>query len=188
MILDVPYQSQLPLETTEEKKWCGIASLQMILSFYLKEDAPSAQELLDKYGVEFESNGSQHKDLLKIARDYNLRGFRKSWWVKPGDQNIITKFKEEGESEDDIRSWMETNTQESFFTVRYLLDQGLPVIASVSSEFSPSNSTHLVVIIGYKDNEFIIHDPNKKGESFKIPQKELEKYWLRQIIVVQKPD
>lgn len=187
MTLGVPYKSQLPYEKGggTNRKWCGIASLWMVMAYYLKESVPKIEELLEKYGADFETGGFRHKDLLKIARDYNLRGFRKSWWAEPGAFQLMEKFVEEGETEDDIKDWTETNIEESLFTLKRLLDQGIPAIISVSPEFSPSGSTHLVVITGYEDSKLLIHDPLNKGESFQIPEGEFKKYWLRQAIIVK---
>lgn len=186
MILDVPYQSQEPLETSQEKKWCGIASLWMVLTYYLKDQAPKVEELLEKYGADFESGGFTHKDLIKIAREFNLKGFRKSWWASPGVEEQIAKFKEEGESDEEIASWLDANIQEGFFTLGQFIQKGIPVIVSVSPEFSPSNSTHLVVVVGDEDNNFILHDPYKRGSNYKITKEEFKKYWIRQAIIIKK--
>lgn len=186
MILDVPYQSQKPYEIDKpgQRKWCGIACLWMIMAFYLKDAAPTIDELLEKYGGEFENNGFQHKDLLKIAREYHLQGFRKSWWAAPGVDDLITKFKSEGESEDEVTQWLQTNIDESFYTLEKLINQNTPVILSVSKEFSPSEDTHLVVLTGVEDEDLIIHDPFEKGENFRITRQEFKKFWLRQAIVL----
>lgn len=186
MILEVPYKSQVEIESTEEKKWCGLACLFMVMRYYLKESAPSLKELHQEYGEAFENNGYQHKDLLNIAKKHNLRGFRKSWWASPGDQQLIERFKEEGEGDADIKDWAETNLEEGLFTIEECIKNEIPVIVSVSKEFSPSTSTHLVVIIGVEEDDFILHDSYKKGENYKISKDEFKKYWLRQAIIVKK--
>lgn len=184
MILDVPYKSQEPLETTDERRWCGIASLAMVLAYYLQDQAPQAKELLEKYGAEFETGGFQHKDLLKIAREHTLQGFRKSWWAEPGVQPLLEKFRAEGETEKEIKEWTDTNTEEGIFTIKKLVAQGVPMIVSVSKDFSPSNSTHLVVITGFDNDHLVIHDPYKKGANFKITENEFKKLWLKQAIII----
>ena len=186
MILDVPYQSQEPPETTEERRWCGIASLWMVIAYYLKDQAPKVEELLDKYGTDFEQGGFQHKDLLKIARDFGLSGFRKSWWAEPGVNPLLQTFREEGESEKEIQEWLETNTKEGLFTIKKYLDEGQPIIVSLSPEFHDGQSTHLVVIVGYDDQDLILHDPYKKGSNFKISEEEFKKYCIRQAIIISK--
>ena len=185
MILNVPYQSQEPLEDGDVKKWCGIASLWMVLAFYLKDKAPSPEELLEKYGSAFEHTGFQHKELIKIAREYGLRGFRKSWWVEPGVLPLLEKFRSEGESEEDINDWLDINLDESLHTLQKLIEKDIPVIISVNPEFSPGNSTHLVVLIGWENNQLIIHDPYKKGANYKISVKDFKKYWLKQAIIIR---
>jgi hypothetical protein len=186
MILQVPYQSQEPLETTMERRWCGIASLWMVLAFHLGDQVPTVDDLLAKYGPDFEGNGFQHKDLLKIARDLGLYGFRKSWWAEPGVQDLYAKFKGEGESEEELQAWMETNLEEGIFTLEGLIDEKCPVIVSVSREFSPSDSTHLIVVIGYEDGALIVHDPYKKGPAFRVSKEEFKRYWIRQAIIIKK--
>lgn len=185
MKLDVPYQSQIPLETTEDKRWCGLASLSMVIGYYLKDSAPPAQELVEKYAQDLEESGFTHQFLINIARDYNLRGFRKSWWASPGDQTLIEKFRAEGENDQDIKDWSDTNLEEGIFTIKSSIEKNCPVIVSVSPEFSPSNSTHLIVLVGYEDDNLIIHDPYKKGEGYKISEDEFKKFWLKQAIFIR---
>lgn len=184
MILKVPYQSQIPFENEGFRKWCGIASAWMVIAYFLKDHAPKAEELLEKFGEDFESGGFVHKDLLKIAREYGLQGFRKSWWAEPGVQSQIDKFRSEGESEEEISKWIETNISESVYTLEQFINQGIPLIISVSPEFSPSKSSHLVVLVGDENDQFIIHDPYKKGANFKLSKKEFRKYWLKQAIII----
>ena len=186
MTLNVPYQSQEPLETSQEKRWCGIASLWMILAYHLKDQAPKVEDLLAKYGADFESDGFTHRFLLKIARDFGLKGFRKSWWASPGVEDQVKKFKEEGESEEEINSWLETNIQEGFYTLGQFIQKGTPIIVSVNPEFSPSFSTHLIVLVGEEGDNFVFHDPYKKGSNYKISKDEFEKYWIRQAIIIYK--
>lgn len=189
MILDVPYQSQEPLEDSEEKRWCGIASLWMVMAYYLKDGAPSVVELLSNFGPEFEARGFLHQDLLKIAREHNLRGFRKSWWAKPGVKPLLEKFKVEGESQEDIDEWLEVNLSEGFYTLERYIKKDIPIILSVTPEFSPSKNTHLVVLVGIEGEDLIIHDPYKRGTNFKISKEEFKKYWLKQAIIIrQKSD
>lgn len=190
MILDVPYQSQEPLEKNDEKDWCALASLWMVMTFHLKSRAPSLEELHQKYGPTLETTetfqdiGITHKDLLKIARDFRLLGFRKSWWAEPGVQTLIEKFRGEGEGDKEINSWTVTNISESFYSLEELINHNTPVIISVSSEFSPSKTSHVVVLVGIEENQLIIHDPYKKGANFKISKEEFKKYWLRQAIII----
>lgn len=187
MILDVPYKSQLPYETggEGERQWCGIVSLWMVLSYYLKEKAPEVEGLLQKYGEEITRFGFQHKDFLKIARDFGLHGFRKSWWAEPGAFPLMERFLREGESEEDIQEWAETNTNESLFTIKEMVESGIPVIVSVNKEFSPSHSSHLIVVIGYEGNQLIVHDPLHKGASYRIDEEEFKNFWIRQAIIIK---
>ncbi len=191
-ILDVPYQNQEILEEKEEKDWCTLASLWMILAFYLKDQVPPLEVLHQKYRKHLEGTNSfvevgiEHRDLVKIARDYGLHGFRKSWFVHPGVQPIIDRFKYEGETDEDIQKWDESNTEESLFSLERWINQGIPVIISVNKGFSPSAKTHVVVLVGVEDDQFIIHDPFKKGANFKISKEEFKKYWLRQAIIISK--
>ncbi len=187
MILDIPYKSQLPYETGREgeRKWCGIVSLWMVLSYYLKDKAPSVENLLEKYGEEISESGFQHKDFLKIARDFGLSGFRKSWWAEPGVFPVLEKFSAEGESDEEIKEWEETNFDEGIHTIRRYLNRKAPVIVSVNKDFSPSLSTHLVVITGYDPENLIIHDPLHKGPACKIKIEDFKNYWIRQAIIIK---
>lgn len=184
MILDVPYQPQREMEKEGESKWCGLASLWMVLSYYLKGQAPAPQELVEKYGDGFEKNGFRHQDLLKIARDYGLQGFRKSWWAEPGVQPLLQKFRDEGESEEEIGEWLKTNLEEGVFTIRKMIEEGKPVMVSMNPEFIGTQTSHLVVVVGFDGNQLIIHDPAVKGPNYKISEADFSKYWLRQGIIL----
>lgn len=180
MILDIPYQSQLPLETEGKVRWCGLVSLWMVLSYYLKEEAPNPQQIIEKYGTEFDINGHQHKDLLKIARDFGLKGFRKSWWAEPGVQPILEKFRAEGESQEEINEWLKTNVDEGLFTIKNFIEKGNPVIVSMDKQFSSTNDTHLVVAIGSEKDSLAIHDPYQNGANYKISEEYFREHWLKQ--------
>lgn len=190
MILEVPYYSQIQegLEENAEKKWCGIACVAMVLGYYLKENAPKFEELLEKYGQKIEDGGFAHKDFIQIARDFGLRGFRKSWWAEPGVQTLISNFRNEGETDEEIANWMQTNIDESIFMLEQTVQKEVPVILTVTKDFRSSETrkriNHLVVLVGVEDDDFIIHDPLTKGENFKIPKEEFKKYWLRQAIII----
>lgn len=97
----------------------------------------------------------------------------------------MERFVVEGESEEDVKDWAETNVDEGVFILKRAADQNIPVITSVSPEFSPSGSTHLVVIVGYEGSNLVIHDPLNRGENFKISEEEFKKYWLRQAVVIK---
>lgn len=191
MILDVPYIPQESIEKGERKDWCALACLAMVLGYHLGDKAPTLEEIHQKYAPELESKenfisvGIKHKDILRIAREYNLRGFRKSWHVLPGAQPILDRFKEEGESVKDITSWEQTNIEESSYTLESMVNKQIPVILSVSKEFSTSSNTHLVVLVGVEGDDFLIHDPYQKGANYRISKEEFKKYWLKQAVFIQ---
>ncbi len=187
MKLDVPYISQLPLEdpNTSEKKWCGLACLAMVMKFYLKDAAPEAGDIVDKYSEDYEKNGYMHTDLLTISRENGLRGFRKHWWTTQIEASAVAKFKEEGETEEDIQDWLDMNFNESLYSIKSSLNQGQPVIISVSKEFCPSESSHLVVVIGYDQDQMLVHDPYTKGEAYSLATEDFKRYFLRQAIFIK---
>jgi len=156
----------------------------MIMAYYLRDQAPSMEELIKKYGIWLDKNNYQHKDYLKIVRDFGLSGFRKSWWVNPGAQPLINKFHAEGESEEEIAEWEQTNLEEGLFTIKKYIEKGIPVVASVNPEFSPSLSSHMIVVTGIEEDKLIIHDPLHKGANYQITEEEFKKYWLRQAIII----
>lgn len=183
MILDIPYQSQFPVEeANKDARWCGLTCISMILSFYFREKAPSLETLVQNFGSKLETGGFTHRDLINFTRVYGMRGFRKSWWASPGDQAMIEKFKADGETEEDINDWSETNVDEGLHTIERMINQKHPVMVSVSGEFSPSKATHLVLITGYENGYLTIHDPYKKGPNYKIGVEGFKKYWLKQAI------
>jgi hypothetical protein len=193
MILDVAYQSQIPFEEDPtNRKWCGLVCLWMVLKFYLKDQCPTLEDLIQIHGKPIEEQvdkyGFFHKDLLKIARFYGLGGFRKSWWpTKTGQDTkiLMDKFLEEGESTEDTEAWLKTNIDESVFTISEYVKRGVPVIASVTPEFSPSTDNHLVLIIGEEEDSLYIHDPLHKGEKFKMAKDEFKSYSIRQAIIIR---
>lgn len=187
MILQVPYLSQQKIETGDQHQWCGIACLGMVLGFYLRENAPSLETLVQNFGTKLQNSGFAHKDIINFARVYGFRGWRKSWWAEPGNQYMLSKFRLEGETDEDLADWSESNINEGMYTIERSLQQKQPVIVSVNPEFSPSKSTHLVVVVGYENGYLTIHDPYLKGANFNIGEAGFRKYWLRQAIFLVPP-
>lgn len=190
MNLDINYQSQEPLEKSDRKDWCGLACLYMVLNFYLQNESPSLSDLHQKFGTtleaktNFQTVGLEHKDILRIAREYGLKGFRKSWWAEPGVFPLFEKFLAEGESEEEIEKWMRGNKDEGVFALKKAVSENMPVIVSMDNKFAQTKTTHLVLVKGFNDNKIIVHDPYKNGADFSINEEDFKNHWLRQAIFI----
>lgn len=160
MILDVPYYSQI--KDTKNPEWknksCGITALKMVLDFYDKT-SQNIDELYQK-GLDLngylEDVGWYHHSLVNIAQTLGYSGITRSWNItkESGD-----KLASRGFTEKDIQIIRKQQFLESIYTIKEELSSHHPVIISLPKGFEKGGSGHLVVLVGFDEDGFFIHDP-----------------------------
>lgn len=160
LIEGVPFVSQAPTRNWDMpfQEACEEASVLMVNRFYTKKPLPSIEEQdhilmeMTTWGVE-EMNGKVDTDVKTTAR-------------------YFTEYLEYDPARVSVVYDMTMND------IKAVLASGKPVIVPAAGRelgnenfVEPGPLYHMLVIIGYDQDEFIVHDPGtRKGEQFRYKQ------------------
>jgi hypothetical protein len=189
MILDVPFYSQI--KDTQKEEWkelsCGIVALKMVLDFYGPTNL-SIDELYQKgldIGGYLENVGWYHHSLALLAKQLGFQAITRLWGLP---EEYAQKLKNRGFNESELQILEDQQLDEGILTLKKELENGRPVILSVSKGFGREGRGHLVVLIGSDDQGFILHDPFeviRPGKEFKITFNEFKQAWTRRAIIIR---
>lgn len=189
MILDVPYYSQT--KDTQKEGWkdlsCGIVALKMVLDFY-QPTKLSIDELYQKgldIGGYLENVGWYHHSLALLAKQLGFKAITRLWSLP---EEYEQKLRDRGFNEEDLQILEDQQLEEGIFTIKKELENGYPVIVSVSKGFGREGKGHLVVLIGLNDQGFILHDPFEEirpGKQFKITFADFKESWVKRAILIR---
>jgi uncharacterized protein YvpB len=163
MKLNVPYYSQFL--DINDKFWmlraCGAVSLKMVAEYH----------------------GKVVPDLLSLCNEAKERGGydMQNGWVH---DYLVIKAQELG---------LHAHRVEGLTTMDEIissLEKGNPVIASVEKRVLEQTRFHMIVLVGYEDNNFIYHEPestDKEKGQYRICSTEIFlNYWRGKIILISK--
>ncbi len=146
-----------------KKVSCGIVSLSMVMSFFLKKKI-DPNEVLNK-GIELDikdkNNNWTHKGLVSLAKLYGL--FGKAYdFAEKSDEEAIRKMLN--------------------------LLKKHPILVSIFKDFNPKKSGHIIVLTGFKNGRFQYYDPNSKDR--KEVKREIDIYyfiegWKKRFILIK---
>lgn len=180
MILKVPYYSQF--KETKSSAWqdksCGIAALKMVLDFHQPTNL-SIDELFQKgleIGGYLENVGWYHHSLAILAKNLGFEAITRSWNVT---KESIEKLKQRGFDDKDLEIMKEEQLEEGLYTLKQELSSNHPVIISFPG--------HLVVLVGFDQNNFYVNDPDDReqsGQKVKVVLSEFKKIWEKRAIII----
>ncbi len=163
----VPFYSQFAdiSDPAWQKVGCGIASVAMLIDYYIEEPLPeSVDDLLARgreRGAYLQHAGWTHAGLINLSRDYGLTGRSVS----------LTHLSKEAALAEFAR----------------VVAEG-PVMASVHYTFEPTNPIpHLVVIHGVKDGQVYYNDPAEPRGYGSISKERFWRAWKQRYISIR-PD
>lgn len=188
MILKVPYYSQY--QSTGNPEWkensCGVVSLKMVLDYYQPTNL-TVDQLYEK-GLELngylEGVGWYHHSLVLLAKELRFSGITRSW--EPTEE-YVKILKNRGFKDGDLQILKDQQYNEGIFCLKNELDKNHPIIVSVTTGFGRYGKGHLVVLIGYDEAGFILHDPFEEirpGKEFKISFDDFKKTWTKRALFV----
>lgn len=193
MNLDVPFFSQKEEEVVELYGYggCGLISLRMVLAFYLRLLKLKQLNYLAKQELAFDNNkGWIHCRLINIARKLGFKGFRINYKMltdrdlKKAHQVFLNEGYSHCELELFTQNFHLAKKQGALKALDELLDQQIPVIASMKRNYANTPTTHIVVIKGKKDDRYILNDPWNFGPGHKISIKKFSSQWTQRAIVI----
>ena len=166
MTSDVPYVKQF------NRSSCVAACFEMVFAFY---GFKVSQRALYKK-AEPTSRGLPYPDLMLALKDKNFRLERWSNHKSVYNRARTEKAKKLGL----IRFHSKANLP----LLKSFLKKGMPVIIGVhldtwKNQKLYGGDTHAVVIVGYRNNKFIVNDPatGPRWKGFKVSPKHLKTAW-----------
>lgn len=169
--LNISFYSQHSddIESEWQDKSCGIACVKMALSYTGKESKASSMDLIKEgryIGGYNPLHGWSHDALVNILRNYGLPAYRqefRSHSVNPSEKNSTKSTYEEKLVSVGIGKIIQS------------IEKGSPVIISVKEGFDKNNSTHLILLVGFKTEDssvtgFFYFDPNTSQDEGIEPQ------------------
>lgn len=162
-VFDVPFYSQFT--DISSSKWqkvgCGIASLAMLIEFYMP-DTVTVDDLLTEgitAGAYLTDAGWSHAGLINLSKTYGLTGA----------------------SNDMAGLSMET----AFSKLESVLKEG-PVMVSVHYTFDPKNPIpHLVVINGVSEGKVYYNDPAEVAGGGSLSIDKFQRAWKKRYIEIR---
>lgn len=185
MILKVPYYSQI--KDTRNPKWkndsCGIAALKMVLDFYRPTNF-SIDDLYQKGlglgGYKYRV-GWYHHSLALLAKQFVHKAVTRSWNIPKAS---LEHLKQRGFGEEDIEIIETQQLEEGIMTLKQELSKKHPVIVSLPKGFQEGSSGHLVTLIGFDKEGFIVNDP-LDGKKLQLDFEKFKKVWSKRAILIQ---
>lgn len=191
--LQIPYRSQREAEIVENygSRGCGVSALSMVLEYYGHHlEGNELKKLADETGAYQGEIGWTHAGLIKIARKLGLSGYRINYDFQADTDldkaNIVLSKEGTNKSELDNfkRSFEFAKYEGGYRDINRLVDNGVPVIASLVPEYTGLVYSHLVVVTDIDETCIMVNDPWNNGRNFQISRKEFEKYWTNRVVII----
>lgn len=175
MLIHVPYYSQHldVLDSEWKNRACAVTCIKMLLESK-GVVAPPLDEMI-KHGLELGAHGPSgwiHSGLINLASKYNVALSHAEW--RKSESKTSEELNEEG-----IR-----------FLVSKLRSRN-PVIVSVIKKFTEKDKFHMVVLVGFQEQDgvvkgFLYHDPDNMiyadGENQVVSLEVFRDTWRRMAI------
>jgi uncharacterized protein YvpB len=181
--LEVPFWSQKHNVDNEDyiNNSCGIVCVKMILGFAGKESGDVDELIKEGHIVGGKSEaGWNHETLLRLLRNHGVLAYRQEFI-----SHTVDLEKEKGEEDQKETLTFRENGIEK---IKGSIDYGYPVMVSVKPGFGENKGDHLVLVVGYDDENFYINDPQRKGyekDPISVPLDKFKEFWKGLTIFVE---
>ncbi|MBI4020418.1 MAG: C39 family peptidase, partial [Candidatus Aenigmarchaeota archaeon] len=176
-MLDVPFRKQKLANS------CFPACVKMVLGYYgddIDEKELYENSVLPGHPGAWDVRVSQ----FLINKGYKVtsywNGKQESWWgVKQETANAYRR--EMGKA---LEMGFIHRQNAGMPLIRKFIDTNIPVLAEVDADVfygEKLGCTHMVVVVGYDEDNFYVHDPDKKGggKTRAVPIRRFRKAWER---------
>lgn len=193
--LPVPYLSQKDDEVMEKygRKGCVFTSTRMVLAYYgIPADFEPLYYQATQLGAYSEEKGWIHSALVSLAREHGLKGYRIHYgMLDDADlKNVGPILAKEGASLPEIQEFEKNfnlaRKKGRLVAIDHLVENRIPVIASMETTYAGTTATHGIVIKGEQDGKYIIQDPWEFGPDYLIDKQEFDRHWTKRAIVIFK--
>ncbi|HEC33037.1 MAG TPA: hypothetical protein ENI63_02130 [Candidatus Kaiserbacteria bacterium] len=175
MKLSVPYYSQY--KEVVDSKWqpraCAVTCLKMALDFEatnFNTTIPTIDELIEE-GVNikaFSKEGWVHRGIVFLAHNHGVPAYQEEF--RSMDGRLAKKLVTTGHSK----------------LINRLKD-GKTSIVSVEKGFNEGGGFHQIILVGYRDGNFLYHEPESKdnvGAFMRVSDEEFLNHWRHMAIFV----
>jgi hypothetical protein len=172
MQVSIPFFSQLDpsIPVEHQRKVCALACTKMVLDS--KGEKISFEQLFEEAGIvgNYETAGWSHETVVRLLRNHKVLAYKQEFLAH--DISFETR-------QGTVAKHTEQFLQFGIQKIKQSIDAGNPVILSVRAGFSNNNGDHMVLAIGYENEDLLILDPILLPEQnpIKISIDELKKFW-----------
>jgi uncharacterized protein YvpB len=181
--LEVPFYSQKDNVYKEEyvNNSCGIVCVKMVLAFAGKDSGNIDELVQEGYIVGgTESVGWNHETLVRVLRNHGVLSYRQEFKA----HNVEVESKKGTENSQQTKYFRQLGIEK----IKGSIDYGFPVIVSMKPGFGENGGDHLILIVGYDEENFYVNDPQRKGQEkdpIRVSAEKFEEYWKGLTIFVE---
>jgi uncharacterized protein YvpB len=172
MQLNIPFFSQLDTKIPEElrRSVCAIACLKMILDY--KNSPQDFMTILkeSEWIGHKDARGWTHEVLVRVLRNHNVLAYR---------QEFIGHSINVETASASVAEHTTLLIEQGISKIKKSIDAQNPVMVSVTAGFSQNQSDHVVLVVGYDDNNFFVLDPilSQEQNPMKVPVDTFKTFW-----------
>jgi len=179
--LEVPFYSQKEIVTNGESDGsCGIVCVKMILDFAEKDN--DIQSLLKEGYVVGgkKEEGWNHEALIRVLRNHEVLAFGQEFISHDVDFDSNNGT----ENIEQTKKFFDLGIEK----IKGSIDYGYPVISSVKPGFGENGNSHLILVIGYDEENFYLNDPQLNSDQevpLVVSIERFKEYWKGLTIFVE---
>jgi uncharacterized protein YvpB len=180
--LQVPFFAQHEIvENGEGHLSCGIVCVKMVIDFFNKDNSEIHDLIKEAVIVGGkESAGWKHETLVRVLRNHGILAYGQEF--KSHKINLEKEFGESDKKQTD--EFVKLGIQK----IKNSIDFEFPVIVSVKPQFNGNPENHIVLIVGYDEENFYINDPQRKGQEkdpMPVSIEKFKEFWKGLTIFVE---
>lgn len=181
--LKVPFYAQREIvEESEKNGACGVVCVKMILDF-MKENINDVNALIKEtyiVGIK-EPAGWNHEALVRVLRNHGISAYKQEF--------ISHEVSDLSASRGELHIKRTENFREiGIKKIKKSIDNEYPVMASVNAGFGANESSHIILIVGYDEDNFYINDSQRNStedQPLICSIKRFKEFWKGFVIFVE---
>lgn len=181
--LNIPFYAQREIvEESEKNGACGVVCVKMILDFVHGTTYDVDDLIKETYIVGGkEPAGWNHEALVRVLRNHGTSSYKQEFISHTvSDLSLTTGILNTEQTE----KFREIGIQK----IKKSIDNGYPVMVSVKAGFGANESSHIVLIIGYDEENFYMNDsqrPSSEKHPLVCSINRFKEFWKGLVVFVE---